>query len=143
MEQRDYDTRDVYDGLYLGLEQTVRLMLTDMVSVYAGLRAADNDTDESVFAYSGLSGVLGSTITWKRLRLFASARYTYNDYDERETLAPRDRVDKTWLLNAKARLRLFGNTGIEVKQQVTESESTFDLYDYERNVTMVGLWGRF
>jgi len=143
VEQRDYDTRDVYDGLYLGLEQTARLMLTDHASVYAGLRAADNDADEPVFAYSGLSGVMGTTMTWKRLRLYASARYTHNDYDERETLAPRDRVDRIWLLNAKARLRLFGNTGIEVKQQYTQSESTFDLYDYQRNVSMVGLWGRF
>ena len=143
IEQRDYDTRDVYDGLYIGIEQTARLMLTDHASVYAGLRLADKDADEPVFAYSGLSGVTGTTLTWKRLRLYASARYTRNDYDARETLAPEDRADKIWSLNAKARLRLFRNTGIEVKQQYTESESTFDLYDYERSVTMVGLWGRF
>ncbi len=143
MEQRDYDTRNAYDGLFLGIEQTVRLMVTDHASVYAGLRGAHNDADAAVFAYRGLSGVTGATFTWKRLRLYASARYTHNDYDERETLAPRDRVDKIWLLNAKARLQLFGNTGIEVKQQHTGSDSTFDLYDYERNVTMVGLWGRF
>ncbi len=36
VEQRDYDTRDVYDGLYLGLEQTARLMLTDIILAHGG-----------------------------------------------------------------------------------------------------------
>ena len=44
---------------------------------------------------------------------------------------------------AKATLRVFKNAGVEIKQQHTDNRSTFELYEYERNVTMVGLWGRF
>jgi hypothetical protein len=142
-EHREYDTRNAYDGLYLGLEQTARLMLTDNASVFAGLRVADSNTDDSVFSYTGLSGIAGATAVLGRLSLSGSARYTYKDHDAREVLAPRDRVDKQWVLDAKATLRLFKNTGIELKHQRTDTVSTFDLYEYDRNVTMLGLWGRF
>ena len=142
-EHREYDTRNTYDGLYLGLEQTARLMLTDNTSVFAGLRVADNNADAAIFSYTGLSGVAGATVIWGRLNLSASARYTRNEHDAREVLAPRDRVDERLQLNAKATLRLFGKTGLELKHQYTDNASTFELYDYDRNVTMLGYWGRF
>lgn len=143
LQQREYDTRNAYDGLYAALEQVLRVMLSERASLFAGLRATHNNADHDAFTYTGLSSIAGASTIWGRLRLYASARYTRNDYDQREALAPEDRVDTQWLINAKASLRLMGNTGIELKHQYTDNGSTFDLYDYERNVTMVGLWGRF
>jgi hypothetical protein len=143
VEQRDYDAFDSRDGTYIAAEQTLRRMLGEQAALSAGLRVAHDNTDESVFTYTGLSGIVGASATWGRLRLFTSARYTRNDFDTREALAPRNRVDTQWLFNARASLRIIGTTGIEVRQQHTANTSTFDLYDYERNMTMIGLWGRF
>ncbi|NQU40797.1 MAG: DUF560 domain-containing protein [Lentisphaerae bacterium] len=143
VEQRDYDTRDERDGIYLAAEQSLRLMLSKQASLFAGLRGAVDNADDSAFAYTGLSGVVGATATWGRLRLYTSARYTRNDYDTREVLAPEDRVDTQWLIDGRLTLQIVGNAGVELRQQYTDNVSTFDLYEYERNLTMIGLWGRF
>lgn len=141
-EYRDYDVLNDRDGIYAALGQSLRYAFSGMRHfVFTGLQLFHDFTEADAFEQTGLVWLAGGQAqVHARLRLQAASRVSASRYDGREPLAPEDREDIIVQLTAGASTDLTDHWGLEVKHQWTDSSSTFDLYDYQRNLTTVATW---
>jgi tetratricopeptide (TPR) repeat protein len=136
-ESRDYLTLDTRDGSYVSAGETWKCYLTKARhSVSVGISAHNEFTDTKIYQNSGIDGSLGGELTLPfDLSLYANTSYGTSEYDEREDLAPKDREDTElqWTVGLSA--DIFDRWTLDLNHRVTDNNSTFKLYEYERNMT--------
>jgi tetratricopeptide (TPR) repeat protein len=144
-EWRDYDTLDPRDGVYAALGRTYRRLLgRSGHALYAGASLFGDFTDASEFQRYGARARLGGEIRLHtRAALFAQAQYGGAWFVDREALAPEDRQDRELDITAGLTTTLHPRWGIDLRYRVHDTASTFDLYEYDRNVMTVATWVTF
>ena len=134
-EYRDYSDFDERDSVYTELrDQLTRLFDNKNKSITAAIGAFYEDADSDVNSNDGLMASLGGStdLPWKS-RLDVRAAYRGSWYDEPDPLAPEDRVDHEFQGLAQLSKQFTKDWGIGLLYQYTNRDSTFDLYEYERN----------
>jgi hypothetical protein len=144
-EFRDWTDIDERDSVYVDVTETVRRFLgTGGHSMSLALSLLHDHTDAAIYEYTGVAVTATGTahLPWETV-LHLRLRYRYADYDERETLAPEDRADSQWQVGASLNKMLTDRLGTAVSYQFTTQSSTFDLYEYDRNVTSLSAFYQF
>ena len=142
IEQRDYDSLITRDGWYYSLSETLRYRINPRGDLTATAGLFRDQPDDPVYRQTGFSLTfrVDYKLPWKS-RFYGQIKRTSGDFDEPEVLMrlPREDVQNQLMLGLAR--TLWAGTGIDASIQRTENNSTFDLYQYERNVlTVSGYW---
>jgi hypothetical protein len=70
---------------------------------------------------------------------YAQAKYRVAAYAEKETLAPEKRRDNQCQFAVGLRRAFVKRYGVDLSCQYTKNGSTFDLYEYSRNVVALSM----
>ncbi len=145
LEYRDYVDLDARDGAYVLFGETMRRFLGNAGhNIQAGVALFYNFADADVYAHSGAMVKLGGDLVlpWETL-LYSRARYTWSSYRERELLASEKRSDGQFQCVVGLNKTLAGKWGLNLNYQYTDNNSSFGLYEYERNVATVSTFCTF
>jgi hypothetical protein len=135
LEYRDYSEGDDRDSVYSeAREQVTRLFDNKKKSAIGSIGLFCEQADDDVFSNFGVNASLGGSISlpWKSL-LDVKGSYRGSWYDEREVLAPDDRVDHEYQALVQLSKQINKHWGVGLLYQYTNRDSNFDLYSYERN----------
>ena len=135
-ERRDYAVLDSRDSWYYALEGTgKRYFGPKRHSVDLSAQGFYEDAREDVYANQGFEVSLTGEyrLPWQTTA-YLQLRYRNAYYEERESLAPEDRHDQQWQVLTGLNKLIMQSWGVNASYQFTENNSTFDLYDYSRNV---------
>lgn len=144
VEWRNYyrlDDRDGYTALFS--EELKQYLGNGGHNISAGVSASYDNARADAYSGVGVSGAIGGELVLP-LHVVAYARYRYarTTYAEREPLAPEDRVDA----QTQVRVGIGRRTrswGVDACYQHTVNDSSFQLYQYTRNVVTISLSGAF
>lgn len=134
-EQRNYADFDERDSVYAELrDQVTRLFDNKNKSVTAAIGAFGEDADSDVNSNVGLLASLAGSVDlpWKS-RLSVKGGYRGSWYDDPDPLAPEDREDHEFQGLVQLSKQFTKDWGIGLLYQYTTRDSTFDLYEYDRN----------
>ena len=142
-EYRDYDDVDSLDSVFARTGQSVRHALGESGhALSAGLFGFGESADDDAYSNAGWEGFVGAdaALPWRSLLML---RFEYRGmwFDEREVLAPESRRDDEFVSEVQWRKRLTQHWSIAAAYQYTRNNSTFDLYEYERHFTTLGVIG--
>ncbi len=139
VDYRDYNELNDRDGLNASIGETARLALAGgRHAVNAGLTAFHGFARDDAFANTGISAAVGGETRFARwLKPWLQLRYTFTGYEEREPLAPEVRRDSEWTVSTGLDGLVTPRWGYDVQWQWTRNNSTFDLYQYDRNVVTI------
>jgi hypothetical protein len=139
VEFRDYEELNDRDGWYASLGETVRWTVANgRWALTAGVSASQDVPDADAYANTGLAGRTGAEyLATPKTRIYARYGYAVADYEEKEALAPEARRDRQHQASAGISRGLGEAWTVDVNHQYTDNQSTFGLYEYERNVTTV------
>lgn len=144
-ELRNWDTLTDRDGYYVSLGQFARKSFNrGNYSLYGGVELQHDHTDSSEYEYNGTSLLAGSDarLPW-RLSLFGEARYFYRNYRGKNPLAPGDRSDNQHQFSAGISRDISDRFAITLIHNIINNYSSFDLYEYKRQVTTLSTSVRF
>ena len=139
VQWRDYANRRDRDGFYAftgaGIEQFFgrrRNVVGLGITYYADF------ADEAIYEKTALRLSANGTVNlpWHSA-LYTRMHYSSEDYRERETMSPVDRVDKQLQGTFGIRKRIGQRTLVDLNHQITDNDSTFDLYEYSRHITTI------
>lgn len=145
LEYRDYVDLDARDGAYILLGETLRRLLGNSGhNLQAGVALFHNFADADVYAHSGAMVKLGGdfVLPWDTV-LYSRARYTWSRYRERELLASEKRSDGQLQCVIGVNKILAGKWGMNANYQYTDNNSSFGLYEYDRNVATLSTFYTF
>lgn len=137
IENRNFDTFTDRDGYYLSLGEIVqKSFMHGKYSLYGGGEVQHDQTDSSEYEYNGAGLLAGGNarLPW-RINLFGEARYFYRNYKGRNILAPDDRNDNQYQLSAGISRDISHNIGLSLTHTIINNDSSFDLYEYKRQIT--------
>lgn len=141
-EKRNYATANDRDSLYVAASASARYAYGLTRGNSFGLSAAlfRDKTEAKAYENSGwsLTGNAEAALRW-RLTLYGKCRAGTTDYAEKEPLAPETRADRQLQFAVGLRKPFENALTVDVNQQWTKNESTFDLYEYDRSVTSASL----
>ena len=146
VEWRDFEEdRKAYNGVYATLGEALRMLFPERnLALDVAGRLFHDHTDADIYRHTGIEGSLRLEAELPcNTRLHGRARYAYLTFEEREPLAPEDRRDDFLELGAGLSFRLRPQWGIDVNYTYTDNTSTFDLYEYQRNVAALSTWITF
>lgn len=145
-EIRRYDELTTRDGFYVSGGETMKRIFGKAGghSISIGGSVAHDHTDSKVYRYIALAGNIGleMSLPWDAT-LYSRGSYTVTDYDEKELLAPEERSDNQIQVTVGLSKKIGGGWGIDINHQLTDNDSTFDLYQYDRNVTTISTFCAF
>lgn len=133
---RDYDTLNDRDSTYIAIDETARKYVGSLRnSVSLGVSVFHDYTDAGIYEYYGQATTFGwrTILPWE-IELETKFRFAINVYKEKDVLAPDDREDKQYYMSAGLSKMISQQLGITVQWQNTDNNSTFDLYEFNRNV---------
>lgn len=136
VEARKYDELTDRDGFFLSAGETVKQFFgKSRHSAYTGILFSHDFTDKAIYEYNGISLNVGGDLKmpW-HTSLYGRVKYTLNDYSEREALAPEKRNDDQFQYLIGINKTFTQGWGIDLNYQTTDNNSSFGLYEYERNV---------
>ena len=87
--------------------------------------------------------MIGDAEIARGVAAYMKVKYRSGDYAERETLAPETRRDKQYQFATGIRKPLGRRWGLGLSYQYTANDSTFGLYEYQRNVVTLSASGSF
>ena len=145
VEMRDYKDLNDRDGIYASVGESVRYAPGGgRHTLTAGVLVFHDFASATPYAYSGMTMKLGAEAgLGRRVKLYTFGNYTWADYLDREPLAPEDRSDREWQVTAGLSVNILPHWGVEAQHQYTVNDSTFELYQFERNATTVSTWVSF
>lgn len=145
LEYRDYDELDDRDSFYFSVgEKMTHYFSPQKHSVSMGVSLFHDHTDTGIYENTGGEWTLGGefNLPWK-CTLYAEVSYTTSDYAERETLAPEERTDTQHQFTGGLTKTINASWGLDVNYQTTDNNSTYGLYQYDRNVTTISTFCSF
>jgi len=132
----EFDTYTLRDGYYLSIGETARQSFEGgRYNIYGGAELQYNKADSDVYTYSCAGALAGADcrLPWK-LNAMAEVRYFYRDYSEKEALAPRVRRDNQYIISAGLAREMSERFTVSLVYNAVINDSTFDLYEYRRNI---------
>lgn len=138
-EWRDFDALTGRDGYYVSLDEIIRKPLArGKYNIYCGAEIEHDHADSPVYQYTGAGVLLGADarLPWK-INAVLEGRYFYRDYKEKFALALNDRKDDQYQLSAGISKDISARFVISLTYSMINNQSTFDLYEYKRNITML------
>ncbi len=142
VEIRDYDELGNRDGVYVSFTEMMENFFgnADRHSITMGISIFHDYTDESVYEHTGNSWIWGiqlkgplDTIMYSRIVK------TSIIYAAKENLAPEKREDSQDQFMIGLTKKIGKSLMIDVNQQRNDKNSTFGLYQYERNITTISM----
>lgn len=141
LELREYETLTARDGQFAEVSQTLRRFFgPSRHHLGATLAWQTDQTDDGIYRYNAPALELGGVFVLPaRLSAYGKIRWLRRDYSLRDPLAPCSRVDNQWTWQAGVRWRIGARWELDGGYQRLDTDSTFDLYDVERNLFTVGV----
>ena len=141
LELREYETLTARDGQFAEVSQSLRHFFgPSRHHLGATLAWQTDQTDSGFYRYNAPALELGGLFVLPaRLSAYGKVRWLRRDYSLREPLAPCSRVDNQWTWQAGVRWRVGAKWELDCGYQRLDTDSTFDLYDVERNLFTVGI----
>ena len=145
VSHRNYNELNYLDSWHAELSGVaIRLLDQGRNSFFAGAGVFADDADDDAYSYSGpqvqtglqRSLPLGFTFTPRLV-------YRLERYDDRETLAPDDRRDSQWQFIGELSHAVGRRMSAVLADQYIDNHSTFDLYEYDRNIVTLSLQGQW
>jgi tetratricopeptide (TPR) repeat protein len=139
IEFRDWNQINDRDGMYFMLSERVQhLFGTQRHSAGGTASIFYEHTKAGEYENTGGSlGVDGALRLPSSMTLYGRARYTHTEYAEKEVLAPEKRKDDQFDLAGGLNWMATAQWGVDANFAWTDNISTFDLYQYKRNVTTI------
>jgi tetratricopeptide (TPR) repeat protein len=140
VDRRDYADSRPRDGTYLSVSEMVRRYIGEQRhSLFAAVACRYDATESDMFRNLGVGAELGGELKlpW-RITAYLRGGYERSDYVGREPLAPEDRVDDLFDLAVGVNKRIGVGWSIDLSHRYLDNRSTFDLYEYRRNITTIG-----
>lgn len=140
-EFRDYVELDDRDGTYFAVGARIGHSLAKLpCSLYGGAAVFYEKTSADIYEnVGGEASASGDLRLPLKVTGYAQARYRLSSYAGQEQLAPEKRRDNQYQFTVGLRRALTRSCGIDLNYQHTTNDSTFDLYDYVRNVTTLSM----
>ncbi|OVE74731.1 hypothetical protein BVX97_06405 [bacterium E08(2017)] len=141
-EIRDYDTLDFRDSTYFELKEKVTWYIGEQRHhISAGGSLVYDITDNAAYTYKevGVKLAGGLSLPGGAL-LYTDIDYSMASYDEAEELAPEPRDDKQLMVTAGLSKVFNAHWGADLNHVLTDNNSEFKLYEYDRNVTTLTLY---
>ncbi len=139
VQWRDYSDRRDRDGIYAfgGISFEQFFGRKRHVAGF-GLTYYGDFADEAIYEKTGVRISFNGTmhLPW-RSSLYTRMHYSTEEFREREALAPVDRSDTQMQATLGARKRIGQRVIVDLNHQVTDNDSTFDLYEYSRHITTI------
>jgi len=145
LQFRDYAKQNDRDGIFvvnmLGIDQ---ILGTRGHVAGAAIAHYLDRTEANVYQKNGIRLTLHGALRMPQdITYYAALHASRDTYDEREVLAPEDRVDEQLLWINGLRKPITDQTQMDLHHQYTNNQSTFALYEYARHVTTLSLTYRF
>lgn len=144
-EIRDYDTLSDRNGYFASLgEAGKRFFGAARHNVSMGLSVSHDHPDATPYQYWAYAANFSAEmrLPWNSA-LYSRAGYTRTDYVEREAISPEKRTDTQNQFAVGVNKTLTPQWGMDVNYQITDNNSTFKLYEYNRNVATVSAFYAF
>ena len=141
IERRDYHNLTDTDSFYAELgESYAHTLETRPMTVRGGVAGFYENAEASQFDNVGfrLSGGASYQLPWE-VTASAHGSYQFATYDEREVIAPEEREDNQWRLLLGLNRPVADNTNVSLQYNYTRNDSSFGLYEYDRNVVTLSV----
>jgi len=139
IEYRDWTEIDDRDSVYFSVSERIQHVFGAQKNNVGCMASIFHDHTEAAEYQNtgGALGVDGGLRLSGNLMLYGRARYTHSEYAAKETLAPEKRRDDQFDLAGGLNLMITAECGLDANFAWTDNISTFDLYQYNRNVTTI------
>jgi tetratricopeptide (TPR) repeat protein len=136
LEDRSYSELSNRDGEFIYVSETVHWQLTPKDKVSFGASYFSENAAEDVYSNDGYQLTIDGqkALAWQETYLYGAYSIRFADYKDREVLAPEVREDEQTRLRVGMRRLLNSQWGVDLNVQMTRTESTFDLFDSDRDV---------
>jgi len=136
IEARNYVDLDERDSTLYTISESVRRFFgKPRHAVSAGVTLYAEDAEADIYDQTGWSGSAALELRpTPAALLYGRGTYRESRYAERETLAPEKRDDQQWQALLGLRHALPAGWALDASWQWTDNQSTFDLYDYRRQI---------
>jgi tetratricopeptide (TPR) repeat protein len=140
LDYSDYNGSSARDSARTSLSQGIIWRFNPMASLITGVAVHHEKADSDVYTNTGFEPyVAGHYLLTSKVRLQGRLSYKTSLYDEKELLAPEDREDRRLALSFDMRYRVNRSTDAALGYQFTQNDSTFDIYEYDRNLVSISL----
>lgn len=145
IELRDWSAMNDRDGYYAALGERFQHVIGQQKhSIGAGIGAFYDHTKAG--EYQNIGGAVSMDgylrLPWS-ITLYARARYTHAEYAKKEELAPEKRKDDETDLVGGLNVLMTKWWGMDLSYAKTINRSTFDLYQYDRDVATLSTFFTF
>ena len=139
-EVRDYAVQNDADSIYVDVWQAGTKAVSERWNLGLRIGLFNEDAEAAAFDnYGGGLEVRSRSVLPGRWFLTLTGSYRYARYSEPEVLAPEDRRDHRWFFDAGLSRPLWGPVHITLTYHYAFNDSTFELYEYDRNLLTGGL----
>ena len=144
-EYRDYYELDDRDGSYFTVKEQIRTLLQRYKCwVAVAVAGFYEDTQAGAYENVGAECILSADISLPaKTMLQVQGKYRYATYMAREPMAPEDREDNQFRAALALSKAVGEHFSVNLNYQLTENNSTFDLYEYSRNAVALSVAGAF
>lgn len=144
IDQQNYDSTSTRDSLRVSFSQGMRWRVAGSASLTAGVVVHSEKADDDIYSNTGFEPYVGGFYQLSRKwRIQGRLSYKSANYDERELLAPEEREDSRLSMSVEARWNWTQDLDVGVTCQLMDNNSTFDIYEYDRQLVGVNLNWRF
>ncbi len=141
LQLRDYAKQNDRDSIFM-----VNMLGIDQILGQRGHIAGaaisyyQDHADANVYKKDGIRLTLHGALRMPRSFMYYTALHAFRDtYDEREFLAPENRVDEQLHITNGLRKNISKQTQVDLHHQYTNNQSTFALYQYSRHITTLSI----
>lgn len=138
-EIREFDVLTGRNSHFMSISETAHKSFAGgRHHVYGGADVQHESTDSAEYKYTGAGVFAGGEVrlAWG-IKVFGEMRYAYRNYDEKNILAPEDRVDHQYQFSAGISRDLNQNWSVMLMHNLIHNDSSFDLYEYQRQISTV------
>ena len=146
LHYRDYEQVSDRDSVYSELREEVLQQFGGAATHLAktALSVFVEEADASVYTRYGVHVEVGAEFQLPLgLSSYVSLQYRFDQYDEREPLAPKRRRDHEGQLAVGLSKPLGTHLRVDLGYQYLHHTSRFDLYEYQRNVAVLTVTGTY
>jgi len=145
-QYRDYDELDNRDAVYLEIGESYRHFYSTAAgsSLVLAVAIFYEDADDNAFSNYGLEPRFG--FEWPLfggIRGYLRGKYRGEWYEAREDLADDDRQDNELQAIAGLQFPMGDHYTLDASYQYTRNFSSFDIYDFDRNILTFSVHARF
>ena len=139
-DYRDYAESSERDGFFGAFGVQATLGFGARAQFMGGARVIRESPESGIWRNTGWEVFTGVLLTpLDRLSCYGNATFRKSEYDDRESMSPNDRRDEQGSFVVGAAWRFTESWGMNLNVQYTTSQSTFDLYEYDRLNTKWGI----